>query len=204
MQGILGGVAFGAGYGIGVLWRWLWHYLELPEPRNRLRSRANLVVGLVCLAVAVVALYFAAGWQNSVRAVMDMEPVPSAYPMSVSALAVLTFLVLLILVRLLILLGKFVSAKVQLVMPRRLANVLGITITVVLIWTIANGLLIQSTFKVLDRSFREFDALIEPDRPQPTSPNETGSAASLYTGTSLGGLDVSSFPRVPELPILLP
>lgn len=186
MQGILGGVAFGAGYGIGVLWRWLWHYLELPEPRNRLRSRANLVVGLVCLAVAVVALYFAAGWQNSVRAVMDMEPVPSAYPMSVSALAVLTFLVLLILVRLLILLGKFVSAKVQLVMPRRLANVLGITITVVLIWTIANGLLIQSTFKVLDRSFREFDALIEPDRPQPTSPNETGSAASLLHWNELG------------------
>jgi len=143
-------------------------------------------VGLVCLAVAVVALYFAAGWQNSVRAVMDMEPVPSAYPMSVSALAVLTFLVLLILVRLLILLGKFVSAKVQLVMPRRLANVLGITITVVLIWTIANGLLIQSTFKVLDRSFREFDALIEPDRPQPTSPNETGSAASLLHWNELG------------------
>lgn len=121
--GNFGGVAFGAGYGIGVLWRWLWHYLELPEPQDRLRSRANLVVGLVCLAVAVVALYFAAGWQNSVRAVMDMEPVPSAYPMSVSALAVLTFLVLLILVRLLILLGKFVSAKVQLIMPRRLANV---------------------------------------------------------------------------------
>ena len=186
MQGILGGVAFGAGYGIGVLWRWLWHYLELPEPRDRLRSQVNLAVGIICLAVAVVALYFAASWQNSVRAVMNMEPVPSAYPMSVSALAVLTFLILLVLVRLLIRFGRFVSAKVQLVMPRRVANVLGVTITVVLVWTIANGLLIQSAFKVLDRSFREYDALIEPDRPQPTAPNKTGSAASLLHWNELG------------------
>ncbi|MBQ0707447.1 MULTISPECIES: alpha/beta-hydrolase family protein [unclassified Ochrobactrum] len=186
MQGILGGVAFGAGYGIGVLWRWLWHYLELPEPRDRLRSQVNLAVGIICLAVAVVALYFAASWQNSVRAVMNMEPVPSAYPMSVSALAVLTFLILLVLVRLLIRFGRFVSAKVQLVMPRRVANVLGVTITVVLVWTIANGLLIQSAFKVLDRSFREYDALIEPDRPQPMATNKTGSAASLLHWNELG------------------
>lgn len=186
MQGILGGVAFGSGYGIGVLWRWLWHYLELPEPQDRLRSRANLAVGVICLAVAVVALYFAASWQNSVRAVMDMEPVPSAYPMSVSALAVLTFLILLVLVRLFIRLGRFVSGKVQLVMPRRVANVLGVTITVILVWTIANGLLIQSAFRVLDRSFREYDALIEPDSPQPTAPGKTGSAASLLHWNELG------------------
>lgn len=186
MQGILGGVAFGAGYGIGVLWRWLWHYLELPEPKDRLRSQANLAVGIICFAAAVVALYFAAGWQNSVRTVMDMEPVPSAYPMSVSALAIVTFLILLVLVRLLVQFGRFVSAKVQLVMPRRVANVLGVAITVVLVWTIANGLLIQSAFKVLDRSFREYDALIEPDRPQPTAPNKTGSAASLLHWNELG------------------
>ncbi|MFK0683341.1 alpha/beta-hydrolase family protein [Ochrobactrum sp. BD67] len=186
MQGILGGVAFGAGYGIGVLWRWLWHYLELPEPKDRLRSQANLAVGIICFAAAVVALYFAAGWQNSVRTVMDMEPVPSAYPMSVSALTIVTFLILLVLVRLLVQFGRFVSAKVQLVMPRRVANVLGVAITVVLVWTIANGLLIESAFKVLDRSFREYDALIEPDRPQPTAPNKTGSAASLLHWNELG------------------
>ncbi|MCM0752835.1 hypothetical protein DEA98_22190 [Brucella pseudogrignonensis] len=91
MQGILCGVAFGSGYGLGVFWRWVWHYLELPEPGEWLRSRVNLLVGLICLAVAIAALYFSAGWQNSVRAVMGMEPVPSAYPASVCGLAVITF-----------------------------------------------------------------------------------------------------------------
>ncbi|NKX16764.1 hypothetical protein HGG75_18660 [Ochrobactrum pseudogrignonense] len=62
-------------------------------------------------------------------------------------------------------LGRFISTRIHRVVPRRVANVIGVAVTVVLIWTIANGLLIQSTFEVLDRSFREYDALIEPDRP---------------------------------------
>ncbi|KAB0570627.1 MULTISPECIES: alpha/beta hydrolase [Brucella] len=186
MQGILCGVAFGSGYGLGVFWRWIWHYLELPEPHDRLRSRVNLVVGLICLAVAIAALYLSAGWQNSVRSVMGMEPVPSAYPASVCGLAIVTFLILLLLTRALIWLGHYISAKIYRVVPRRVANVVGIALTVALIWTIANGLLIQSTFEVLDRSFREFDALIEPDRPQPVAADKTGSAASLLKWQELG------------------
>ena len=186
MQGILCGVAFGSGYGLGVFWRWIWHYLELPEPHDRLRSRVNLVVGLICLAVAIAALYLSAGWQNSVRSAMGMEPVPSAYPASVCGLAIVTFLILLLLTRALIWLGHYISAKIYRVVPRRVANVVGIALTVALIWTIANGLLIQSTFEVLDRSFREFDALIEPDRPQPVAADKTGSAASLLKWQELG------------------
>lgn len=186
MQGILCGVAFGSGYGLGVFWRWLWHYLELPAPGDRLRSRVNLLVGLICLAVAITALYLSAGWQNSVRSVMSMEPVPSAYPASVCGLAIVTFLILLLLTRALIGLGRYISKQVHRIVPRRVANVVGIGVTVVLIWTIANGLLIQSTFEVLDRSFREFDALIEPDRPQPVAADKTGSAASLLRWEELG------------------
>ncbi|MBO1025428.1 alpha/beta-hydrolase family protein [Ochrobactrum sp. SD129] len=211
MQGILCGVAFGSGYGLGVFWRWVWHYLELPEPGEWLRSRVNLLVGLICLAVAIAALYFSAGWQNSVRAVMGMEPVPSAYPASVCGLAVITFLILLLLARGLIGLGRFISTRIHRVVPRRVANVIGVAVTVVLIWTIANGLLIQSTFEVLDRSFREYDALIEPDRPQPLAADKTGSAASLLQWDELGragrefvssgptGAEISSFTKRPAI-----
>ena len=211
LQGILCGVAFGSGYGLGVFWRWLWHYLELPEPGHWWRSRVNLVVSLICLAFAIVALYSSQGWQNSVRAVMGMEPVPSAYPASVCALAVITFLFLLLLARSLIGLGRFISARIHRVVPRRVANVIGVAITIILIWTIANGLLIQSTFKVLDRSFREYDALIEPDRPQPLAANKTGSPLSLLQWDELGragrefvssgptGTDISSFTRRPAV-----
>lgn len=205
MQGVLCGVAFGSGYGLGVFWRWVWHYLELPEPADRLRSAVNLVVGFICLTIAILSLYLSAGWQNSVRSVMGMEPVPSAYPASVCALAILTFLILLLLTRALIWLGLFISAKIYRLIPRRVANVVGVSVTVVLIWTIANGLLIQSTFRLLDRSFREYDALIEPDRAQPLAAEKTGSAASILRWDELGragrefvssgptGAEISSF-----------
>jgi uncharacterized membrane protein len=39
---------------------------------------------------------------------------------------------------------------------------------------------------VLDSSFREFDALLEPERPQPTAPGKTGSTASLVRWNELG------------------
>ncbi|MDT6941915.1 alpha/beta-hydrolase family protein [Brucella pseudogrignonensis] len=202
MQGVLCGVAFGSGYGLGVFWRLIWRYLELPEPRERLRRRVNIFIGLICLAVALAALYLSAEWQNSVRSVMSMEPVPSAYPASVCGLAIVTFLVLLLLTRALIWLGLFISRMTHRLVPRRVSNVVGITLTIVLIWTIANGLLIKSTFEVLDRSFREFDALIEPDRPQPKESRKTGSATSLLAWNELGRAGrefVSSGPAAEEI-----
>ena len=46
--------------------------------------------------------------------------------------------------------------------PRRVALVAGLAITTVLVWSLANGFLVRVGFRVLDSSFRERDALIEP------------------------------------------
>lgn len=202
MQGVLCGTAFGFGYGFGVVWRWTWNYLELPAPSNRLRSITNLFVGITCTVIAITALYFSAGWQNSVRSVMGMDAVPSAYPASVCGIAIVTFLVLLLLSRALLRLGLFISKTTHRLIPRRVSNVLGAVLTVIIVWTIANGLLIQSAFKVVDRSFSEYDALIEPERPQPTQSNKTGSTSSLLKWEELGRAGreyISSTPTASEI-----
>src|SRR5262249_37131366 len=69
---------------------------------------------------------------------------------------------------------------------RKIANVLGVLVATLLFWSIANNLLISTTFRALDSSFREFDALLEPERPQPTAPGKTGSTASLVKWNELG------------------
>lgn len=80
-QGALAGACFAAGYGIGVFWHWLWAYLELPEPAERMRRTVNTVlVGLFAI-VALPFLWRAAEWQNSIRLLMNMEPVDSAHPL---------------------------------------------------------------------------------------------------------------------------
>jgi uncharacterized membrane protein len=185
-QGALAGACFAIGYAAGVLWRWLWHYLELPEPSPRMRSIANTLVAVACLLVVIVFLWRAAEWQNSIRAVMKMEPVETARPFKTSAIALITFLVLLALARLFGLVTHFLSARTRRFVPRKIANAVGVLMAVLLFWSIVNNLLIRTAFRVLDSSFREFDALLEPERPQPTAPGKTGSTASLVRWNELG------------------
>ncbi|WGD49669.1 alpha/beta-hydrolase family protein [Bradyrhizobium sp. CB1650] len=185
-QGVLAGACFAIGYLAGIVWRWLWHYLELPEPSARVRSSANALVAAGCLLVVIIYLRRAAEWQNSIRAVMNMTPVETAHPLKVCVIALTTFVVLLALARLFVLVAGFLAARKGRVIPRKIANVLGVLVAALLFWSIANNLLIRTAFRALDSSFREFDALLEPERPQPTAPGKTGSPASLVKWKQLG------------------
>ncbi|WP_036049375.1 alpha/beta-hydrolase family protein [Bradyrhizobium sp. Tv2a-2] len=185
-QGALAGACFAIGYGAGVLWRWLWHYLELPEPPPRLRFATNMVVALGCLVVVIVFLWRAAEWQNSIRAAMKMEPVETAHPLKTSAIALLTFFALLALGRLFSLVSHFLATQIRRVIPPKVANAAGLLLAALLFWSIANNFLIRTAFNALDSSFREFDALHEPERPQPIAPGKTGSTASLVRWDELG------------------
>ena len=166
-QGVLAGGCFAIGYFAGVLWRRLWHYLELPEPSARARSIANALAAVGCLLVVIVFLWRAAEWQNSIRAVMKMAPVETAHPLKVCVIALVSFVVLLVLGRLFALLARFLATHTRRVIPRKLANVIGVLAAGLLLWSIASKVLINTAFRALDSSFRELDALHEPERPQP-------------------------------------
>lgn len=185
-QGALAGACFAIGYLAGLSWRWLWHYLELPEPSARARSTANALAAGVCLLVVIIYLWRAAEWQNSIRAVMKMAPVETAHPLKVSAIALITFVVLLVLGRLFALVARFLAARKRRFIPRRIANVIGVLVAGLLFWAIASNVLVRTAFNALDLSFRELDAAFEPERPQPTAPGKTGSPASLVTWNELG------------------
>jgi uncharacterized membrane protein len=185
-QGVLAGACFAIGYAAGVLWRWLWHYLELPEPSPRMRSVTNALVAVACLLVVILYLWRAAEWQNSIRTVMKMEPVETARPIKTCAIALITFFAILALARLFKLVTRFLSTHIRRFIPRKIANAIGVVVATLLFWSIANNFLIRTAFSALDSSFREFDALIEPERPQPTAPGKTGSTASLVRWDELG------------------
>jgi uncharacterized membrane protein len=185
-QGVLAGACFAIGYTAGVLWRWTWQYLELPEPSPRIRFITNASVAVACLLVVITFLWRAAKWQNSIRAAMKMEPVETAHPLKVCAIALITFFALLALARLFTLVAHFLSALTRRFIPRKVANLVGLLLAVLLFWSIANNYLISTAFRTVDYSFRELDALIEPERPQPTAPGKTGSTASLVKWGELG------------------
>ncbi len=110
-------MAFGSGYGIGVFLRWLWLSLELPSLDARILKYARILAAIICLITMLMALHQTASWQNSIRSVLSMEPVESGYPFSVSALALVSFGVLLLLARGIIVLGRTVINKLNNYLP---------------------------------------------------------------------------------------
>ncbi len=186
MQGMLSGFAFAAGYAIGVGARWLWSYLELPIPPRRYVRIIQWTAAAISLGTAIVFLWRAAEWQNSIRDLMGMEPVEGAQPFQVGAIALVVFAALLSVGRLFQWTFLTLSRRFDRVIPRRVAYVLGFAIALTLFWSIANGLLFSVGLRVADSSFRQLDALIEPDVERPANPIRTGSEASSISWDELG------------------
>jgi uncharacterized membrane protein len=185
-QGVLGGGVFAIGYGLGVFWRWLWSYMELPTAKERTLRIANLVIALVCAATAAGFLWRTAEWQNSIRVLMELEPVTSGHPFKVCAIAAVTFIVVLGLARVFLLIYRFVAGHFRRFVPRRVANVIGAAVALLLFWSLATDVFFAAALRVADSSFQQRDALLEPTAPQPTSPLKAGSPASLLRWEELG------------------
>src|SRR5262249_12827780 len=125
-QGVLAGCSLAAGYGIGVFGRWLWAYMELPQPKGRPLRLAKLAAATGCAVVAVIFLWQAAQWQNSIRELMQLEPVDTAHPVEVALIALAVFAILLGLARLFQLTLRFLARRVSRFLPKRVSNVIAV------------------------------------------------------------------------------
>ena len=185
-QGVISGCSLTAGYGIGVLGHWLWTYMELPQPRGRLFRSTMLSAGIGFAVLAAMFLWQAAGWQNSIRTLMGLQLVDTAYPLEVALVALAIFASLIALAQLFRLTLRFVATGVNRVLPTRVANVIGVLTAVALFWSVIDGILFRLALRVAAASFQEFDELIEPGTEKPTNPLKTGSSASLLAWNKLG------------------
>ncbi len=185
-QGVLSGLSAAAGYGIGFFLRWLWHYLELPELEARTLSLGKLAAALGSGIVGIIFLWRAAEWQNSIRAVMGMDPVDTGHPLEVGAIALITFVIIVALARLFKMTLIFVSERLRRFVPTRVSYVIGTTIALLVFWSVADGVIFRYGLRAADRSFQRLDTLMPPDTQQPTDPAKTGSAASLVRWNELG------------------
>ncbi len=185
-QGVISGCSLTAGYGIGVLGRWLWTYMELPQPRGRLLRFAMPAVGAGFAVLVAMFLWRAAEWQNSIRRLMGLKLVDTAYPLEVALIALTTFAILIALAGLFGLTLRFVSIGVSRILSRRVSNVLGVITAVALFWSVIDGVVFRIALRVAAASFQEYDELIEAETEKPTNPLKTGSSASPLAWDKLG------------------
>jgi uncharacterized membrane protein len=195
IQGVLSGVSVAAGYGIGLGLAAIWRFYQVPRVTHRLIAP---VVGAGCALLAVFTLARANGWQNDLRALLDMPPVEALRPVSVLLLTAAVFLLLLWLSRGVRLTARGSGRLLGRWLPGPQAATLGIALTALLVWNIANGVLVRGAMTFLDATYARLDATFEEGSPQPTDPLKTGGPGSLLTWEGLGRAGREMVARGPD------
>lgn len=186
LQGILSGCAFAAGYGIGAFLDWLWSYMGLKLPESAVARRIKWGVAVICMLVAVLFLYRAAAWQNSIRQVMGMGPIESAHPLRVALVAIVPAGILILLGKLIAYAVRKVSDQLTKIVPPRVAFVVSIVVVTVLTGVLVNGVVLRNALYAADRFYAQLDAITSQSGGAPADPLSSGSVSSLVNWETIG------------------
>jgi uncharacterized membrane protein len=186
VQGLLSGFALAAGYGVGVSFVWLWLQLEIPRPNDKTQRMSKWVTGICVAIVVAVFLWRATIWQNSIRKLMEMEPVETAYPWRVALIALLIGVVLVALARGLRNLWRYIDRKISLVVPRRVSHVVSTVLVVTALVLVVNKVFARLMLNAADAIFLEIDMAVDEDVQQPADATASGSAESLIDWETIG------------------
>lgn len=186
LQGVLAGCCFAAGYGIGVLIASLWKWLELPVPCADIHRRIYFGALAIGTLLILAALILAAGWQNDVHRAMNLPPVESVRPFTISGVALVVAAILLAIGRLFRRAARTVSSRLSGHLPQKIAILAGVLAALALFNFIGSEVILGQGFKLFDKTYARVDATISDDTIAPADPLKTGSSASLLDWNTLG------------------
>lgn len=186
VQGILSGFALAVGYGVGVLCMWLWQYLGIPEPGDKTQRVGKWITSLAVAIVAITFLWRATIWQNSIRELMEMEPVETAYPWRVALIAVFAGLLLVALTRGIGCVWRFVHDRFSAVVPQRVSYVVSTLLVIIVLVLLANNVLARLALNAADEAFLRLDQIVDDGIEQPADQAASGSAESLVAWETIG------------------
>jgi len=185
-QGLLSGFAIAFGYGIGVGLLAIYSYLEIPSPPESVQRKLKPITVIVVAAVFVYFLWQMTYWQNSLRALMEMEPLESAYPIRTALISMILGAILVAFARTVGLAWHVVAVRLKRYLPRRVSYVISATLVALAILFIGNGVIARGLLNAADRFFLTADALVDEGIEQPSDPMLCGSAESLVDWSSIG------------------
>ena len=186
VQGIVSGLSLTAGYALGFAAAWLWRFLEMPMPGPRVSRAIKLCATALCTLTAVLFLWRATGWQNALREMMGMAPAGGGRFVSMAAIALVVFGVMLAIGWAFRRTFHLLSSKVGRFVPHRVSLVIGLVAAFALFWLVIQGVAFSWLLRIADRSYQQLDAMIEGDLEPPADAWKTGSTASLLQWADLG------------------
>jgi uncharacterized membrane protein len=186
VQGILSGFSIATGYGIGVAIVGLLQFLEVPAPGRKVQRIAKWLTAGIAAMVFVAFLWRMTFWQNSIRMLMDMPALETAYPYRTAVIAIVFGAILISLGRLFLAACHYLGVKLQRFVPRRIAMAMGFSIVTLSILLLSNDLLAKRLLGSADAIFSEIDESVDDGMDQPSSPLLSGSPSSLVAWESIG------------------
>ncbi len=186
VQGVLSGVAFSVGYCIGILCIIFWQYLQLPQPTPRTERISKFVTTVIVSALAVGFLWRTTIWQNSIRQLMAMEPLETAYPLRVALIAMLTGIALLLSARMLRGCWRFVDRQAKRILPPRISFALSTMFVGLVLFLLVNDVVARFALHVADSVFANMEEIVPDGVEQPQSSLASGSPDSLIPWETIG------------------
>ncbi len=187
IQGVLSGVVFAVGYWIGWLLILLWRYLELPETKGRYTTYLQVGFSIIIGGGIIYAFGHWTIWQNSILQGMDQNILQANQ--SIPTVIIVFIIVAIILIsigRAVLKSFHFVMKLIYKFIPRRISNFIGIIIAGSLLFTIVNGVFIETFFNIIDSSAGKVNQLTDAGITMPTNNLKTGSSESFIRWETLG------------------
>jgi uncharacterized membrane protein len=184
VQGMVAGLTAATGYavgtGIGALVRLRWW------PSRRIERIAWYALFALTPLLIVLFLRLGVRWQRDLRVRLGMPPQPEYDTIRTVGISLLTFGVLLLLVRLLRLATHATALLFGRLVPESAAYCAGFVVVAVLSYTAFDGLLFDRLYTTADRSAAITDSGTGHGVVPPASPLRSGSPPSLVSWDSLG------------------
>jgi uncharacterized membrane protein len=184
MQGVVSGLTAAMGYAVGATLAAV--VARFWRPGTTTRRIAWRVLWVLTPLVILLFLALGSGWQQQVRARMDMPPVRTYDIVRIIGVSILVFAVILLIARSLRLATRRIARLMGRFVPKPLAYLVGFVVVVYLVTGFVQGFLTSTAIALASRAASVTNGTTSPGVTAPTSPLRSGSPASLVSWRSLG------------------
>ncbi len=204
MQGLIAAACAVLGYVAGVTCGWAWHlFVHLTGFRVSMDDRARRVLlrGQVSLIVLTIALFPLASlrWQQFVSRYVGADPPGVGYVVGSTGTAVLVFVLVLGLWRVVATLSDWILVKVESrVLRESFAHVVAGTLTLLVIYLLVSQGVVPAALAFVGASADRVNAAEPAGLRAPTSPLRTGGPGSPLSWSSLGQDGAAFVARGPD------
>ncbi len=186
LQGLLAGIVAAFGYGVGESVAWAVRRVTRWRPSPGTIRRAWRALAVAGAAFTIVVLVAGWRWQADLHELMGLDA-PAGYDSAlIAVLALLVFVGLVALGRVLRRLTGWVLRRTVGRLPLWLARTIAVTAVVLLVVGLLTGVIFRGFIAASNATFSVKDSTTDAGTVQPTDPERSGSPPSLIAWDTLG------------------